>query len=63
MSKILLVNGSHHEHGCTFTVLNEGSRQPEIFRIGEPGALQAGRAAGVPEPGRAGEHLTSSFFR
>ncbi len=63
MSAFLFVNGSHHEHGCIFTALNEGSRQPEIFRIGEPGALQAGRAAGVSEPGRAGEYLTISFLR
>ncbi len=53
MSKVLLVNGSPHERGCTYTALREVSRQleslgveSEIFWIGEAGALKAGSCRG-----------------
>ena len=61
--KVLLINGSPHEKGCTYTalseiagVLNENGIDTEIFQIGSVpyGAVWA--AVAVPEK-------TDAFFR
>ena len=57
MRKVLLINGSPHEHGCTYTALNELSKslagcavESEILYLGKkpiPGCIACGKCAAL----------------
>ena len=55
MAKVLLINGSGNEHGCTFTALSEAAKalneegvETEIIQLGKDAVCRAWRLPVLP---------------